>query len=122
MKNMCLNVSSSILLLMLLGLIGGSQPVRSRRILSFQKYQNKKPPDNYYYGALYNVTKDLDKTTLKVPKRNAVFNNTKIISDTKHANIQNSSDCNEHRTLLQIVIDTPSIFEVTVVSKSVTGG
>ena len=118
MKN--INLSSTTLMLMLLWLIGGSPPVRSRKILAFQQYQNTKPPDNNY-DSIYNVTKYLDKVTLPMPKRNAVFNNSSIISDTKHAKTQNSSYCNEHRTLLQIVIDTPSIFEVTVVSKSVAG-
>ena len=102
---------------MLLWLIGGSPPVRSRRIIPFQQYQNKEPPDSNGYR----IAKDTEKITLKMPKSNAVLNNTNIISNTKYANTQNSSYCNESRTLLQIVINTPSIFEVTVVSKSVAG-
>ena len=105
---------------MLLWLIGGSPPVRSRKIVSYPEYQNKKPRDNIHYE-LYNATQNLKHITQTMPKSSAAFHNTNIISNTEHAKTQISSYCNEPRTLLQIVVDTPSIFEVTVVSKSVAG-
>ena len=52
----------------------------------------------------------------EIRKNDAIQHN-----DTKFVKTQHRRTCDERRSLLQIVIDTPNIYEVTVVSKSVTG-
>ena len=101
-----MNISESILVLMLLWLIGGSPPVRSRKVPTFSRDQKQ----THSYGL----------------SESSIVNNNITLSSSEHVISTKSiefdeKNCNERRSLLQIVIDTPIIYEVTVVSKSVEG-
>jgi hypothetical protein len=117
-----MNISASILVLMLLWLIGGSPPVRSRQISSFTPSQHKMHPDAIL-DSLKNHTTNIEKLIfLEAEGQHGFMKNDAILhNDTKLVKNQNSRTCDERRSLLQIVIDTPIIYEVTVVSKSVAG-
>ena len=107
---------------MLLWLIGGSPPVRSRKISSFIPNQHKIPPDAILESLNNNTTKIETTLSLETEGKGVLMKNDAILhNDTKFVKTQNRHTCDERRSLLQIVIDTPIIYEVTVVSKSVTG-
>ena len=118
-----MNISVSVLVLMLLWLIGGSPPVRSRNVSTFVSDQNPKRLNGFQdlsYNddntSLYNYRNEFTtKNNIMLSKRNYVIPSKSVEFD------DNQNDCNERRSLLQIVIDTPNIYEVTVVSKSVAG-
>ena len=101
-----MNISESILVLMLLWLIGGSPPVRSRKVPTISRDQKQ----TNIYGL----------NELSIVNNNITLRPSEHIISTKSKDF-NESSCNERRSLLQIVIDTPIIYEVTVVSKSVEG-
>ena len=101
-----MNISESILVLMLLWLIGGSPPVRSRNVSKFSRGQKQ----THSYGL----------SESQIVNNNITLRSNEHIISTKSIDF-NESSCNERRSLLQIVIDTPIIYEVTVVSKSVEG-
>ena len=118
MSNLRINLST-VLLLMLLWLIGGSPPVRARRKIPY--YQS--PDSNtqvYNYELLHNNTSGWRKQESKVTNKNNLLQQPKMRQDEGRLT-HNNSLCSERRTLRQIVIDTPSIVEVNVVSKSVAG-
>ena len=127
MKNehMKMNISESVLVLMLLWLIGGSPPVRSRNVQKIFRDQKENrfngPNDSTVNDTILNLHYNSNKLQLN----NSVSPNTRnhmILTRSVKLNDDDVSDnCNESRSLLQIVIDTPIIYEVTVVSKSVEG-
>ena len=117
-----MNISESVLVLMLLWLIGGSPPVRSRNVSTFLRDQNQKRLDGFQglthnddKTGLYNHTNELPR------KNNIILSKRNHVIPSKSVEFDDNNDCNERRSLLQIVIDTPNIYEVTVVSKSVAG-
>ena len=117
-----MNISETILVLMLLWLIGGSPPVRSRKISSFIPSQHKMNPDATFESSNNDKTKIETLFSFESGGNGEIRKNYAILhNDTKFVKTQNRRTCDERRSLLQIVIDTPNIYEVTVVSKSVTG-
>ena len=122
-ENMKMNISESILVLMLLWLIGGSPPVRSRNVQKLFRDQKENRFDGSNDYSVNDTILTLHSNKLKL--NNSVLPNTRnhmILTRSVKLNDDDVNDnCNERRSLLQIVIDTPIIYEVTVVSKSVEG-
>ena len=122
-ENMKMNISESILVLMLLWLIGGSPPVRSRNVQNLFRDQKENRFDGSNDYSVNDTILTLHSNKLKL--NNSVLPNTRnhiIFTRSVKLNDDDVNDnCNERRSLLQIVIDTPIIYEVTVVSKSVEG-
>ena len=117
-----MNIAESVLILMLLWLIGGSPPVRSRRLSSLLSYNNNiKPSDNSSHSLKYDTT--TSPLSFQTNDRSSWYNQSRALRSLSPKEYQNNSfgSCNERRTLLQMVIDSPTIYEVTVVSKSVAG-
>ena len=117
-----MNISVSILVLMLLWLIGGSPPVRSRKISPFTSSQYKLKSGDIH-GLSNNETSKIHKLTSHVRDEKSIFikSAAQKYNDTKFVSTHSRYSCDERRSLLKIVIDTPIIYEVTVVSKSVIG-
>lgn len=108
-------------MLILLWLIGESPPVRARKIPSPIKYpyQNKNSKNSEFRdSSKFHVTQHANKITLTSLPPISEDKKTNVI---KNNIISHGNQCYERRTLKQIVIDTPNIYEVTVVSKSVAG-
>ena len=117
-----MNIAESVLILMLLWLIGGSPPVRSRQLSSLLSYNNNiKPPDNSSHSWKYDT--NTSPLRLQTNGRSSWYNQSRALRSPSPREYENHSfgSCNDRRTLLQMVIDSPTIYEVTVVSKSVAG-
>ena len=117
-----MNIAESVLILMLLWLIGGSPPVRSRRLSSLLSYNNNiKPSDNSSHSLKYDTT--TSPLSFQTNDRSSWYNQSRALRSLSRKEYQNNSfgSCNERRTLRQMVIDSPTIYEVTVISKSVAG-
>ena len=117
-----MNIAESVLILMLLWLIGGSPPVRSCQLSSLLTYDNHiKPSDSSSHSLKYDTT--TSPLSLQTNDISSWFNQSRALRSPSPREYQNNTfgRCNERRTLLQMVIDSPTIYEVTVVSKSVAG-
>ena len=117
-----MNIVESVLILMLLWLIGGSPPVRSRQLSSLLPYKNNiSPSDDSSYSWKYDT--NTSSLSFQTKSRSSWFNQSRALRSPSPIEYQNNSfgSCNERRTLLQMVIDSPTIYEVTVISKSVAG-
>ena len=117
-----MNIAESVLILMLLWLIGGSPPVRSRQLSSLLSYKkNINPSDDSTHSWKYDT--NTSPLSFQTNGRDSWFNQSRTLRSPSPRENQNNSfgSCNERRTLLQMVIDSPTIYEVTVISKSVAG-
>ena len=117
-----MNIAESVLILMLLWLIGGSPPVRSRQLSSLLPYKNNiSPSDDSSHSWKYDT--NTSPLRLQTNGRSSWYNQSRALRSPSPREYENNSfgSCNDRRTLLQMVIDSPTIYEVTVVSKSVAG-
>ena len=117
-----MNIAESVLILMLLWLIGGSPPVRSRQLSSLLPYNNNIRP-SYDSSHSWKYNTNTSPLRFQTNGSSSWFNQSRALRSPSPREYQNNSfgSCNERRTLLQMVIDSPTIYEVTVVSKSVAG-
>ena len=124
-EHMKMNISESILVLMLLWLIGGSPPVRSRNVQKLFRHQKENRFNGSNDSIVNDTTINLHYNTTRLQLNKSVSVNKPdhmiLTRSVKLDDDNNNDNCNERRSLLQIVIDTPIIYEVTVVSKSVEG-